>query len=75
MIDFELMMQDELDDFYDESEKHNDLKMYVEFDNLCTEYKNKEIKFDKPKMKSITRDYYVLLQIRPHSRRVLQEPP
>ena len=51
MIDFELKMQEELDDFYDESKKHNNLKMFIEFDNLGTEYKSKDIKFDKPKMK------------------------
>ena len=51
MIDFELMMQDELDGFYEDSEQHKNLKMMLEFDDLGIEYKSKEIKFEKPKMK------------------------
>lgn len=51
MIEFNLMIEDEFDDFYDESEKHKNLKMFIEFDDLDTEYKGKEFKFDKPKFK------------------------
>ena len=51
MIDFELMMQEEFDEFYEERKKHKNLKMFIEFEGLDTEYGSKEIKFDKPKFK------------------------
>jgi len=51
MIDFNLMIEEEFDDFYEESEKHKNLKMFIEFDDLDTEYKGKEIKFNTPKFK------------------------
>lgn len=51
MIDFELMMQEEFDDFYEESKKHKNLKMFIEFEGLDTEYNSKGIEFGKPKMK------------------------
>ena len=47
MIDFELMMQEEFDDFYEESKKHKNLKMFIEFEGLDTEYNSKGIEFGK----------------------------
>lgn len=51
MMDFELKMQDELDDFYSERERHNNLKLLLDFDSILTDYSSKEIKFNAPKMK------------------------
>lgn len=51
MIEFNLKMQEEFDDFYEESKRHKNLKMFIDFKSLDTEYKSKEIKFDKPKFK------------------------
>ena len=51
MIDFELQMEQEFDDFYEERKKHKNLKMFIEFEGLDTEYSSKEIKFEKPKFK------------------------
>jgi len=51
MIDFELKMQEEFDDFYEESKKHNNLKMFLEFDGLFIEYTGKSMEFKTPKMK------------------------
>ena len=51
MIDLELMIQEEFDEFYEESKKHKNLKMFIEFEGLDTEYTAKNIKFQQPKMK------------------------
>jgi hypothetical protein len=51
MMDFELKMQDELDDFYSERERHNNLKLLLDFDSILTNYGSKEIKLGEPKMK------------------------
>lgn len=51
MIEFNLMMDDELDEFYEEESKHKSLKMLIEFEDLLTEYNSKDISFGKPKMK------------------------
>jgi hypothetical protein len=51
MIDFELMIEEEFDEFYEESKRHKNLKMLIEFEGLDTQYNSKEFKLDKPKMK------------------------
>lgn len=52
MIDLEVMIQEEFDEFYEESKNHKNLRMLIEFDSLDTEYSTKkDMKFNKPKMK------------------------
>tara|TARA_R110000772_G_scaffold105909_2_gene207748 strand:+ start:6236 stop:6448 length:213 start_codon:yes stop_codon:yes gene_type:complete len=51
MIDFNLLMEDELDDFYNEQSKHNNLRMLIEFEDMLTDYDTKGMDLGKPKMR------------------------
>lgn len=53
MIDFIVEMEQDLDDFYNEREKHNNHKLLIDFEQSDVEYQSKGIKMKdyKPKMK------------------------
>lgn len=53
MIDFVVEMEQELDDFYNEREKHNNYKLLIDFEQSDIEYQTKgmEMQDYKPKMK------------------------
>ena len=53
MIDFLIAMDQELDDFYNEKDKHNNYKLLVDFDQSNIEYSTKGMKMEdyKPKLK------------------------
>lgn len=51
MIGFDLYMEEEFNEFYEERKKHKNLKMFIEFEGLDTEYTGKELKFEEPKFK------------------------
>jgi hypothetical protein len=53
MIDFNIKMEEELDDFYAERKRHNNFKLLIDFEQSSIEYTHKEMKMDdvKPKMK------------------------
>ena len=53
MIDFAITMDQELDDFYNERERHNNFKLFIDFDQPDIEYTSKEFKVEehKPKLK------------------------
>lgn len=53
MIDFAVEMEQELDDFYNEREKHNNYKLLIDFEQSDIEYQTKgmEMQDYKPKMK------------------------
>lgn len=53
MIDFIIKMEQELDDFYDERSRHNNLKMLIDFEQSSIEYDSKKINIEdsKPKLK------------------------
>lgn len=53
MIDFTVEMEQELDDFYNERARHNNLKMLIDFEQSEIEYESKKMNIEesKPKMK------------------------
>lgn len=53
MIDFTIQMEQELDDFYNERERHNNLKMLIDFEQSNIEYTSKKMNIEdsKPKLK------------------------
>jgi uncharacterized membrane protein YjjP (DUF1212 family) len=53
MIDFTIQMEQELDDFYNERERHNNLKMLIDFEQSSIEYTSKKMNIEdsKPKLK------------------------
>ena len=53
MIEFNIRMEEELDDFYAERKRHNNFKLLIDFEQSSIEYSAKEMKMDevKPKMK------------------------
>ena len=53
MIDFTIQMEQDLDDFYNERKRHNNLKMIIDFEQSSIEYESKQINIEdsKPKLK------------------------
>lgn len=53
MIDFVVNMEQELDDFYNERERHKNFKLLIDFKQPDIEYNTKDIKMEdyKPKLK------------------------
>jgi len=53
MIEFNIKMEEDLDDFYAERKRHNNFKLLIDFEQSSVEYTPKDMKMEevKPKMK------------------------